>query len=366
MFSGFAHDPVEPLRRPGNARQRTIAVEAPHSGNREFPGKRANMEETPEHFGFLLLPGFPLAPLASAVDVLALANYVSGRPLFAWTTFADAETAVEAMNGFRFLVDRTMAEAPDLSVITVCCGIGGSRHESRTIQGWLRNRYVRGAKIGSISTGSWLLAQAGLLDGRRCTIHWEDLHAFRETFPKIRATSEIFEIDSRIFTCSGGTAATDMFLSFVAARHGIALATAVAEQLVHGAARAEHTNQRLRLSERSGITNPMLVGAIELMEIHIEEPLKQNDVAGRLGVSGRHLERLFRKHLGRTPQLHYRDLRLRHARSLLRTTNLSILEVACASGFCASSYFAKCYLDQFGKLPGEERASSKLGSVQVP
>ena len=313
------------------------------------------MDEAPEHFGFLLLPGFPLAPLASAVDVLALANYVSGEQLYAWGTIAEATDEVEAMNGFRSVVDWHIDGAPSLNVITVCCGIGGNQQNSRVTRNWLRNRHLKGASIGAISTGSWLLARAGLLDGKRCTIHWEDLQAFKETFPKLRPTSEIFEIDGRIFTCSGGSAAIDMFLSFVTLRHGVTLATAVAEQLVHGPVRANHTHQRMDLHERIGIIDRNLVAAIELMERHIEAPLAQKRIAESLGVSSRHLERLFRQKLGRTPQLYYRDVRLRHARLLLRSSVLAVSEIAFASGFSSSSYFAKCYHDHFGRLPGQER-----------
>ncbi len=324
---------------------------------------QSDMAGPPEHFGFLLLPGFPLAPLGSAVDVLALANYVSGKPLYAWSTLSEKTTQVEAMNGFHSVIDWCIDDAPVLDAVTICSGIGGRRHDSPSVQGWLRDRYARGARLGAISTGSWLLAGMGLLDGKKCTIHWEDLQAFREAFPQLRATAEIFEVDGRIFTCSGGSAATDMFLSFVALKHGLALAAAVAEQLVHGPARADDTSQRLRLEERTGITNPTLIRAAELMEEHIEEPLAQGQIAERVGVSGRHLERLFRRHLGRTPQLYYRELRLRHAQSLLRTTDLPVLQVACATGFCTSSYLAKCYADQFGRLPGDERALPVTGTI---
>ncbi len=313
------------------------------------------MDEEPDHYGFLLLPGFPLAPLASAVDVLALANYVSGKTHFAWSTIAEGSTGVDAMNGFHSTVQWQLRDAPALNAITVCCGIGGSGFNSNAIRNWLRDRYVTGTRVGAISTGSWLLARAGLLSGRRCTVHWEDLHAFRETFPDTRVTSEIFEVDGRIYTCSGGAAATDMFLSFVAAKCGVALAADVAEQLIHGPVRADHTNQRVMLSERTGITNAVLVRAVELMENHIEEPLTLENVAERMGVSGRHLERLFRKHLGRTPQIYYREMRLNHAQSLLRGTALTILEIAFASGFSTSSYFAKCYANLFGRRPGDDR-----------
>ncbi len=316
------------------------------------------MDGVTEHFGFILLPGFPLAPVASAVDVLALANYVSEKELYRWHTLALDSDSVTAMNGFRSLVDFSLQSAPSLDSVTLCCGIGGHRFKQPGLLNWLRNQYAAGLKIGAISTGSWVLARAGLLHDKRCTIHWEDLSAFRETYPKLRITDEIFAIDGRIFTCSGGSAATDMFLSFVATAHGLELATAVAEQLVHGRTRPNHMHQRLAVPERIGINNHLLIKAIGLMESHMETPLSQGAIAERLGVSRRHLERLFRSNLGRTPQLYYREIRLNNARTLLRATALSVAEVAFASGFSSASYFAKCYLGQYGKMPTRERTWS--------
>ena len=316
------------------------------------------MDDALEHFGFLLLQDFPLAPVASAVDVLALTNYVSERQLYRWCTLSFDSSSVSAMNGFRTIADHRLTEAPALDSIVVCCGIGGSRYDTPEILSWLRDRHIRGAKIGAISTGSWLLARAGLLGGRRCTVHWEDLAAFRETFPDLRATSEIFEVDGRTFTCSGGSAAIDMFLSFVAVRHGLALAAAVSEQLVHGPIRSDNTSQRSEARDRIGLTNQTLVEAIDLMESTLEAPLPQSEIARRVTVSPRHLERLFRNHLGRTPQLFYRELRLRRAQALLRSTAMPVSEVAFALGFSTSSYFAKCYFELFGRPPASERSRS--------
>ncbi len=307
-----------------------------------------------ENFGFLLVSGFPLAAFASAIDVLALANYVSGKTLYRWSTVSVDGDSVEAMNGLNSVADWKIENAPRYDVITVCCGIGAARRRDDGLEEWLRCRHKMGARVGSMSTGSWLLARAGLLDGKRCTIHWEDLESFRESYPNLPATSEIFEIDGRIFTCSGGSAATDLYLSLVAEDHGLELASRVAEQLVRGPARADTTNQRLKLQDRLGIRSPHLASAVALMEQHIEEPLAQSDIARLVGISGRQLERLFHNHLGRTPQLYYREVRLRHAQSLLRKTGLTVMQVASASGFCTASYLAKCYLAHFGHPPNSE------------
>lgn len=318
------------------------------------------IETQPEYFGFLLLPEYPMAPLASAIDVLTLANYVSEEKLYDWCTLSVDSDRVTALNGIISIIDYPIATAPRLNAVSVCCGVGGHRYESPELSHWLRKHYAMGARIGALSTGSWILARAGLLHRRRCTLHWEELQAFRETFPQLRATDEIFEVDGRIFTCSGGAAATDMFLSFVAIKHGFELAVAVAEQLVHGPVRPHQTSQRTSLQNRIGISNKWILKAIRMMENHLEETLTLGEIGESLGTSSRHLERLFRKHLGKTPQLYYREMRLRQAQNLLRSTTMPVAEIAFALGFNTASYFSKCYADLFGRTPSRERAFIKL------
>ena len=293
--------------------------------------------------------------VSSAVDVLALANYVSQRDLYAWHSVAVSDEPVAGMNGFRITPDFALDTAPYLSTIVVCCGLNGTKQSTPEICAWLRRQRARGVQIGAISTGSWVLADAGLLDQRRCTIHWEDLAAFRELRTDLQITSEIFEVDGPIFSCSGGTAAVDLFLSFLATRHGIDLAHKVAEQLICNMIRKPHASQRKSLSARLGITQDAVRRAIHLMERNIESPIPQATLAKRTGVSERQLERLFRRFAGRTPQMFYRELRLQHAQSLIRGTSMSVREVALASGFSTSSYFSKCYFEHFGRQPTAER-----------
>src|SRR3546814_5479372 len=106
-----------------------------------------------------------------------------------------------------------------------------------SLSGWLRKADRLGSDIGAICTGSYVLARAGLLDGYRCTIHWENLASFCEDFPDIEVTSELFEIDRNRFTCSGGTATIDMMLNVIARQHGHELAASVADRS------EEHTSE---------------------------------------------------------------------------------------------------------------------------
>ena len=139
-------------------------------------------------------------------------------------------------------------------------------YQDRSLFAGLRRLDRQGADIGALCTGSHILARAGLLDGYRCTIHWENLAAFTEDFPQIEVTSELFEIDRNRFTCSGGTAALDMMLNMIALQHGHELATAVSEQFIHERIRDRHDHQRMALPARLGVRHPKLIPVIRLME----------------------------------------------------------------------------------------------------
>ena len=112
------------------------------------------------------------------------------------------------------------------------------------------------------------------------------------------------------------------------------------------------------LPVRLGVHHPKLIRAVEIMEANIEEPLRQEALAGRIGLSRRQLERLFRRHLGRTPAQFYLESRLERARHLIHQTDLPIMSIACATGFVSASHFSTCYRQMFGKTPRAERGQT--------
>ena len=312
--------------------------------------------QLPQRIGFFLVPQFSMMAFTAAVEPLRQANRVSGKALYDWSLITADGGAVEASNGIGLAPVRSMVDADDLEVIVVCGGLDIHTFGDRTVLSWLRRRDRQGADIGSICTGAHMLAVAGLLDGYRCTIHWENLPSFAESFPEIEVSSELFEIDRKRFTCSGGTAALDMMLNVIATQHGHEMAAAVADQFIHERIRDRHDHQRISLPARLGVRHPKLLSVIELMEQNLEEPLGRGDLATAADLSTRQLERLFRKYLGRSPARYYLELRLNRARLLLLQTNMSVIDVALACGFVSASHFSKCYRDYFGRTPRRERA----------
>ncbi|HET9446766.1 MAG TPA: AraC family transcriptional regulator, partial [Steroidobacteraceae bacterium] len=161
----------------------------------------------------MLTPGFALMSYASAVEPLRAANQISGRKLYHWWHASPGDQPAIASNGAAVLPDHRFGSEPDvLDLVLVCAGGNPATFDDAATFAWLRRLARRGVTMGGISGGPYILARAGLLNGRRCTIHWEHAPAFAETFPKVQLTRSLFEIDGTRITCSGGIAALDMMI----------------------------------------------------------------------------------------------------------------------------------------------------------
>ncbi|HVM85689.1 MAG TPA: GlxA family transcriptional regulator [Candidatus Binatia bacterium] len=310
----------------------------------------------PQQIAFLLVPNFSMIAFTSAVEPLRLANRVSGKELFRWHLFSADGKPVAASNGIQLAPEGAVDQILGYHTVILCSGIDGHLYEDRNVFATLRRADRQGADIGALCTGSHILAKANMLNGYRCTIHWENLASFTENFPEVEATAELFEVDRNRFTCSGGTAALDMMLNMIGQQHGHELAAAVSEQFIHERIRDRHDHQRMALTARLGVRHPKLIQVIQSMEANLEEPLSRGDLAKAASLSSRQMERLFAKYLKKSPARYYVELRLNRARLLLLQTNMSVIDIALACGFVSASHFSKCYRDFFGKTPRRERA----------
>jgi transcriptional regulator GlxA family with amidase domain len=324
--------------------------------NRANPTAEA---ERPQTFVFLLLENFTLIAFASAIEPLRLANRMSGRALYAWRVVSATGEPVTASNGLVVQADGGLAELGRESVIVVVGGLNVKAAISRPVLTWLRREARRGLPVGAVCTGAQAIAEAGLLEGRRCTVHWENRDSFEEDFPDIELTPNLYVIDRDRFTAAGGTAATDLMLKLIARRHGADLATLVADQMIHTAIRSDRDEQRLSIPTRIGVRHPKLATVIHRMEDSIEEPVSPAVLAQDVGMSTRQLERLFRRYLNRSPKRYYMELRLAKARNLLMQTEMSVINVALACGFTSPSHFSKCYRALYNTTPYRERGASE-------
>lgn len=310
--------------------------------------------------GFLLMPGFSLMSYASTVEPLRAANRLGGRSLYKWWHATPGDKPATASNGIAVMPDfKFGSDADTLDLIFVCAGGNPATLNDKPTFAWLRKLARRGVVIGGISGGPFILANAGLLAGRRCTVHWEHMPALQEAFPDIQLTRSLFEFDGDRITCSGGVAGLDMMISLISRDHGYALGAAVSDWLLHTHVREGAGPQRMDLRFRLGVADDKLLVALKAMESHLETPLCRGELAKLAGISLRQLERSFRRQLGRGVHEHYLSLRLGRCQQLLRETSLSIVEIAIATGFLSASQFSRAFRRAFGFTPSNARQRNR-------
>ena len=307
------------------------------------------------HFGFLVLPGFSLIAFAAAIDTLRLANRLHGSEIYTWETITPTDDRVRASNGIEIKPDRLLNDVEHYETLFVCGGIKIRKAWSDALGKWLRLQDRKGVALGSLCTGTYILAKAGLLDNYRCTIHWENISSTREEFPHLQLTDDIYEIDRNRYTCAGGTTAIDMMHHILTMQHGRQLAAAVSEEFLVDHVRGMTDRQRIPLRQQIGTSQPKLTEAVMLMEANIEDPLTPDELSSLVKISRRQLERLFRSYLSCTPTQYYLGLRLRNARRLLLQTEKAIIDISIVCGFSSAPHFSKCYRDMFGLPPRDER-----------
>ena len=308
-------------------------------------------------FVFLLLDQFTMLSFAGAIEPLRIANRVAGKPVYRWALAGEGGVSATCSNGAAFRLDMGLEEIDRDDILLVCGGIDVQNATTRPVLNFLRREARRGVTIGGLCTASYTLAKAGLLDGRKATIHWENQDSFLEEFEEVELTKSVFVVDGNRLSTAGGTSSIDLMLKLIADDHGEDLANTVADQLIYSSIRTDQDTQRLSIPTRIGVRHPKLSGVIQMMEQNIEEPISPAALAKDVGMSTRQLERLFRRYLNRSPKRYYMELRLQKARNLLMQTDMSVINVALACGFASPSHFSKCYRSHYNTTPYRERGS---------
>jgi len=308
--------------------------------------------------GFLIAPEFAPLGVFAAIEVLRAANRILNEPYYSWTTISQDGHPVITQSATEIIADAAIGDDLALDMLFICTGFRPeSCCHSKTL-GWIRNLSRHGTSMGAISTGTYVLARAGVIAGRRCSIHSDHATSLREEFPEVELVNGLYEIDRGLYTCTGGTSAIDLMITIVRDSHGEGFASAIAHQFQQDRVRKHDEDQskikRLGLRVKS---EPLGL-AIDIMEKNIETPQTLPEIADEVGVTQRQLQRLFRKHIGSTPKEIYLSLRLNYAQQLLLQTALPVVDVACAVGFSSASHFTKCYKARFGYSPIMERAQA--------
>lgn len=319
----------------------------------------------PRRFVFLLLDRFTMINFAGAIEPLRLANHVVGEPLYSWVLAGEGGVEKTCSNGATFKLDMGLDEVDRDDTVLVCGGVDIKRTTTKAVIGWLRRESRRGVAIGGLCTGAYSLAKAGLLDGKKATIHWENQDGFIEEFQDVKLTKSVFVMDGNRWSTAGGISSIDLMLKIIAADHGEDMANTVADLMIYSTIRTDQDTQRLSIPTRIGVRHPKLSQVIQMMEGNIEDPMSPADLAEEVGMSTRQLERLFRRYLNRSPKRYYMELRLLKARNLLMQTDMSVINVALACGFASPSHFSKCYRSHYNTTPYRERGTQGMPSPGI-
>lgn len=319
---------------------------------------------------FLLFPGFSLLSLSSFLVPFEKANAVLDEALFDWHFASRDGKPVTCSGGFEVPATRSFAgmrpepgcsRKPDMVVL-----VSGSDVENQVspeLSGAIRICRRQGIPIVALGTATWLLAAMGALHGATCTIHWEKMAAFAETFDGPKIIDSIYADDGGITSCAGEFAAFDLAVGLIAKKLGSRVAEDVCSRAITDRPReATAPQNRVAWIAFEGVSRK-LVQAIRLMEQNLQEPIDLAVISRRLSVSRRQIERLFGTYVGTTPHKYYLKLRLDRARQLLEGTGMPVVEVAIACGFVSPSHFTKCFRQHHHLAPTEVRRARNMSVV---
>lgn len=320
-----------------------------NEGRNVFRAERAPLSIT-----ILVLANASILCVASTIDPLRAANRIAGEKLFDWRIVSVDGAPPLTTSGLPIAVDSAFAPAPS-DMLIVIGGFGTREASSRPVLSALRKSARASRSFGGVEAGSWLLARAGLLEGRRATTHWEDLEDFAAAFPAVDVQPHRYVIDGPVFTAGGASPIFDLMLHLIRSRLGMATALDVASVFIYDQARSPADTQPLVSLGRLEGYDPRVPQAIRLMESHIDEPLGTAAIAARLGITARTLETIFRKAIGETPGAYYQRLRLGAARRLVLDTRIPMTEIAARTGYGSPASFARAFAAAFGEAPTSMR-----------
>ncbi len=297
----------------------------------------------------LVLPGASILEVASVLDPMRNANRHLGREGFRWRVVSPSGAPVPLTCGLELPSSGRLNSARDSEALIV---IAGYRHADATTPSLLADlaRIAgRFRAIGGVDTGAWVLARAGLLDGHRATVHWEDLEDFALAHPGVDVVPDRFVISRHRFTAAGAAPAADLMLHLIGLRCGPAIAAQVAGSFLYEAAVDGARPQRPGMLPAA--RDARLSNALRMMSAHLEAPLPLATISRAQGLSLRRMEQLFRAGLGQGPGAAYLDLRLQAARRLVLDTSHALQEIALRCGFSDQSSFSRAFRRRFGQPP---------------
>ena len=306
-----------------------------------------------------------MACLTSMIEPLRASNEISDTKSFEWKLFSENADKVEASANVAFETDGKIEEIEKLDALILLSPPNANFINSRSV-GVIRRLERHGCTIGAVSGGVFLLAKAKVRPNIRYSVHWCYAAAFTNQFPNNISSEQVIETDRNIMTASGAAAAFDLALLLIRSKLGSSIAAEVACWFQHPIMRNQDVKQvRPSLNELEGLEEmPELARkAIALVNQKIKYPLQVNDIANEIGITSRHLSRIFKEATGESPRQYFRKLRVNAARQMILYTNEKIGEIALSVGFSSASILRSHYIDLFSLSPEEERKKINLFRV---
>ena len=310
-----------------------------------------NDDREKQVFYFLLLPKLTMLAFSSALEPLRIVNQLTQKEIYNWHILTPNNLPVTCSNGVVISPDTKLENVQKNATVFVCSGVEPMFTADKQVINWIRRQHRMGSIFGGICTGAYALAQAGIIGSSKFTLHWENQPGFIETFQDLVPTQSLFEIENNLITCGGGSAATDMMLHLIEESLGRDVAIVVADMCIHKRASGQKAPQKSSLSVALGSRNLHLISAIQVMTETLEDPLPLVKICEILEISRRQLERLFKRYTLQSPIQFYYSLRLERAHALLNETNMSITEIATATGFNSTSHLSRQFKAKYNISP---------------
>lgn len=316
------------------------------------------MKPTPNHFAFVIEPGFTMQAFSSAIEVLRVARKLGAENLYSYSVISLGNATVDASNGLSVVANMDMRDLPKGCIVVLVSGAGVEQTPNPTLLAKVRYWARQNHEIWAISSGVVRLAESGLIDDCKVAAHWEDVPYLKTCFSRVILSSAIFIADGPHPTCAGGGAAADLFMHYIGRNGPDGLVDDIASRLLIDGVRDGRVRQNFPLQLLFTSTNRTVFAAIQIMINSKYEPIALRTISEQLGISQRQLERLFQSEFGLSPGGVYIRLRMEEARHEVLMGHRPIIDIALDYGFQPSN-FGKVYKRLFDATPIHDRAGEK-------
>ncbi|XWN33451.1 MAG: GlxA family transcriptional regulator [Devosia sp.] len=300
-------------------------------------------------------PNMSLSSALNALEPLRSVNRFFQQPAYEIAFAGPSDAPVVSGIGIAVTPSITFDADDPFDMVIAVSSYDQDEGYKRPLRRFLRHHARRGAVLCGVDFGVVFLAEAGLLDGHRATMHWEVMDAVVDRFPKVEVCDDVYVMERNRLSCGGHLAANDLFLAVVEKEHGAKIARFVAADILYGTVRPAGTRQSNPLSWDPTVRDGRLRQAIELMETNLEDPLAVPELASAVGLSVRQLQNLAQRHFGETLSERYLAIRLNAARNMLMYGEMSITEIVVSTGFSSAPTFSRAFRRHFKTTPSQYR-----------